>query len=191
MGEGGALVISDELYFETADIIWQKGTNRGAFIEGKVDKYTWVDRGSSYLPSELCAAYLYPALLCRDEINKNRLRSWEQYYEGLSGLKRNGILELPVVPPECEHNAHMFYIKTSDIGERTSLMHHLGEKGVSAVFHYVPLHSSPAGLRYGQFAGDDIYTTKESERLLRLPMYYDMKPADIEYIVGAVCAFYQ
>ncbi|MBQ3416797.1 MAG: dTDP-4-amino-4,6-dideoxygalactose transaminase [Ruminococcus sp.] len=191
MGEGGAVLVNREDCVERAEIIREKGTNRSRFIRGQVDKYTWVDIGSSYLQSELNCAYLYAQIENPDIINENRLASWNLYYDLLKELKDNGVIELPVIPEGCEHNAHMFYIKTKDIEERTALTAFLRENGVTAVFHYIPLHSSPAGLEFGRFFGEDKYTTKESERLLRMPMYYGLRENEIAYVCEKIKEFYQ
>ena len=191
MGEGGALLIRDEDKTERAEIIREKGTDRSKFLRGAIDKYTWVDMGSSYLPSELNAAYLLAELEEADMINENRLASWNAYYELLSPLADEGRIVLPVIPEECKHNAHMFYIKTKDIEERTALTVFLKENGIGSAFHYVPLHSAPAGARFGRFHGDDRYTTNTFERLLRLPMYYGLKPEEVEYIAGKIKEFYR
>ncbi|GIN90668.1 dTDP-4-amino-4,6-dideoxygalactose transaminase [Siminovitchia terrae] len=183
MGEGGALLIKNKSFLERAEIIREKGTNRSKFFRGQVDKYTWVDIGSSYLPSELNAAYLYAQLLVADKININRLRTWNKYYEGLLSLKEEGKIELPYIPSGCTHNGHMFYIKCKDMSVRTSLMDFLKQNNINTAFHYVPLHSSIAGLNYSRFHGEDIYTTRESERILRLPMYYNIKD---EYVVEVI-----
>lgn len=190
MGEGGALLIRDENNIEKAEIIREKGTNRSKFFRGQIDKYTWVDAGSSYLPSELNAAYLWAQMEAADEIYNNRMTSWNQYHAMLEELETEGKIERPVIPEECVHNAHMYYIKVKDLKERTNLISFLKERGVGAVFHYIPLHSSPAGKEYGRFHGEDKYTTKESERLLRLPLYYGLKSEDIEYVVSCVKDFY-
>lgn len=190
MGEGGALLIRNDENIEAAEIIREKGTNRSKFFRGQVDKYTWVEAGSSYLPSDLNAAYLYAQLEEAETINDQRLASWQRYYDGLTDLQQAGLLELPVVPEECKHNAHMFYIKTQDLKVRTELIAFLKEQGIGAVFHYVPLHSSAAGKKYGRFHGEDRYTTKESERLVRLPMYYGLTVEDVEKVVEAIHAFY-
>lgn len=190
MGEGGALLINNENDIERAEIIREKGTDRSKFLRGQIDKYTWVDCGSSYLPSELNAAHLYCQLEQADMINDDRLHSWNQYYELLKPLVDIGRIELPTVPNNCIHNAHMFYIKTKDIEERTALSTFLKQNGITASFHYIPLHSAPAGKKYGRFCGEDRYTTKESERLLRLPMYYGLKPSDIVFIVEVINNFY-
>lgn len=191
MGEGGALLIRDPKNVEKAEIIREKGTNRSKFFRGEIDKYTWVEAGSSYLPSELNAAYLYAQLEEADKIYQDRMNSWMQYYEQLKPLEQEEKIDLPFVPEVCVHNAHMFYIKARDLDERTKLISYLKEHGVWAVFHYIPLHSSPAGRKMGRFHGEDRYTTKESERLLRLPMYYGLKQSDIEYITDMVKAFYR
>ena len=191
MGEGGALLIRDESAVDRAEIIREKGTDRSKFLRGVVDKYTWVDMGSSYLPSEINAAYLFAQLEKADEINDDRKASWNKYYGMLSDLAEKGLIELPTVPKECEHNAHMFYIKTKDIEERSELAAHLKEKGVLAVFHYVPLHSAPAGRKFGRFHGEDRYTTATFERLLRLPMYYGLENDDIELTCEAIREFYR
>ena len=190
MGEGGALLIKDEAKVDRAEIIREKGTDRSRFLRGQIDKYTWVDMGSSYLPSEMNAAYLYAQLEAAEEINEDRKASWNAYYELLRPLADDGRIELPVIPAECEHNAHMFYIKTSGIEERTALSAYLKENGILAVFHYVPLHSAPAGKRFGRFSGEDRYTTSESDRLLRLPMFYGLKPDDLEFICDKVKEFF-
>lgn len=190
MGEGGAIVINNPQYIERAEIIREKGTNRSQFWRGQVDKYTWIEYGSSFLPSELNAAYLWGQLEIADEINNDRLTSWNEYYQNLTELKKKGCIELPFIPSDCLHNAHMFYIKVKDIGERTRLIEFLKHKDVGAVFHYVPLHSAPAGKKYGIFAGQDLYTTKESERLLRLPMYYGLKKKEIWSIIIKLQQFY-
>ena len=190
MGEGGALLIRDEKDRERAEIIREKGTDRSRFFRGQVDKYTWVDAGSSYLPSELNAAHLFAQLEQAERINADRLRSWERYQQMLLPLEREGMLSLPVVPKTCKHNAHMFYIKAKDLAERSRLIALLKERGILAVFHYIPLHSSPAGLQFGRFHGEDVYTTKESERLLRLPLYYGLSEADQNQVVAAVKEFY-
>ena len=192
MGEGGALLMAHEEDIERAEIFREKGTNRSKFYRGQIDKYTWVDFGSSYLPSELNAAYLYAQLEMADEIFDDRMRSWNRYYELLSPLAQEGKIELATIPKGCEHNAHMFYIKAKDLEERTALLSYLKEeKQILAVFHYIPLHSAPAGQQYGRFAGEDVYTTKESERLLRLPLYYGLKPEEVDYISEQVKAFYR
>ena len=190
MGEGGALVINNPAYNERAEILREKGTNRAKFFRGQVDKYTWVDFGDSYLPSELNAAYLWAQLLKADEINDSRLAIWRMYYEGLEKLADVEKIALPVVPDECRHNAHMFYIKCSDLRERTEFIAFMKQKGIGCVFHYIPLHSAPAGIKYGRFSGEDIFTTAESERLVRLPMYYGLPEDDVLYVIGSVKEFF-
>lgn len=182
MGEGGALVINRPDLIERAEILREKGTNRSRFLRGQVDKYTWVDVGSSYLPSELNAAYLYAQLELADEINHDRLKSWSAYQEALAPLQEKGLLELPAPPEGCRHNAHMFYIKVGGLEQRTRLIQFLKERGIGTAFHYVPLHSSPAGIGRGRFHGSDRYTTQESGRLLRLPMFYGL-PKEASRIV--------
>lgn len=191
MGEGGALLIKNADMIENAEILREKGTNRCKFFRGQIDKYTWVNYGSSYLPSELNAAYLWAELEMADIINEDRLRSWNHYYEGLQYLAENGKIDLPCIPKECEHNAHMFYIKAKDLDERTKLISYMKEHGIGCVFHYIPLHSAPAGRRFGRFCGEDIYTTKESERLMRLPMYYGLKLEDIDRVIETIEKFYK
>lgn len=191
MGEGGALLIKDERKIEEAEILREKGTNRSKFFRGQIDKYTWVNYGSSYLPSDMNAAYLYAQLQHADLINDDRLRSWKHYEEGLSDLAKAGIIELPTIPKECQHNAHMFYIKVGNLNERTKLIQHLKDCGILAVFHYIPLHTSPAGKKFGEFRGEDKYTTVESERLLRLPLYYGLKEEEIEFIIQKIEHFYR
>ncbi len=190
MGEGGAILINRPEQIEDAEIIREKGTDRSRFFRGQVDKYTWVNIGSSFLPSDINAAYLMAQLEMADEINENRLQSWARYNEGLQDLAKEGVIELPYIPEECAHNAHMFYIKTKDMEERKALISYLKERDIAAVFHYVPLHSAPAGLRFGRFHGEDRYTTKESERLLRLPMYYNLSESDQQKVIDAVHGFY-
>ena len=191
MGEGGAILLRDEEYCEKAEIIREKGTDRSKFLRGQVDKYSWVSAGSSYLPSDLNAAYLWAELEIADKINDDRLSSWNRYKEGLADLEKKGYLELPCVPEECKHNAHMFYIKVDDIEKRDALIRFLKEHGVQAVFHYVPLHSAPAGKVFGRMAGEDRYTTKESSRLLRLPMYYGLTEEDTDTVISAVKEFFK
>jgi len=190
MGEGGAILINRPEQIEDAEIIREKGTDRSRFFRGQVDKYTWVNIGSSFLPSDINAAYLMAQLEMADEINENRLQSWARYNEGLQDLAQEGVIELPYIPEECAHNAHMFYIKTKDMEERKALISYLKDRNIAAVFHYVPLHSAPAGLRFGRFHGEDRYTTKESERLLRLPMYYNLSESDQQKVIDAVHGFY-
>ena len=191
MGEGGAILIKDDKDAELAEIIREKGTNRSKFFRGQIDKYTWVEAGSSYLPSELNAAYLWAQLEMAEEINQNRLASWNLYKEILQELENQGKIELPYIPDGCQHNAHMFYIKAKDLEERTKLIEHLKKNDVLAVFHYIPLHTAPAGKKYGRFYGEDRFTTKESERLLRLPMYYNLENEKIEYICEKIKEFYK
>ncbi|MDZ7662808.1 dTDP-4-amino-4,6-dideoxygalactose transaminase [Thiohalophilus sp.] len=189
-GEGGLLIINDERFVERAEIIREKGTNRSQFFRGEVDKYTWVDIGSSYLPGELQAAYLWGQLEKADEINQNRLSIWNAYYEKLMNYRNSGLIELPVVPGYCQHNAHMFYIKVSNLEIRTELMKYLKKHEIVSTFHYVPLHSSPAGLEYGEFHGQDKFTTKESERILRLPVWYGMTDAHVFYVSDTIFKYF-
>lgn len=191
MGEGGALLIKDPQYVEEAEIIREKGTNRSKFFRGQIDKYTWVNYGSSYLPSDMNAAYLWAQLELADQINEKRLSLWNHYWELLTPLKEQGYIELPTVPEGCVHNAHMFYIKAKDLEERTRLIDFLKKNEIWSVFHYIPLHTAPAGMKFGEFHGEDRYTTKESERLCRLPMYYSLELDQVEYIVSKVKEFYQ
>lgn len=190
MGEGGMICLNNDQYVHRGEIIREKGTNRTKFFRGEVDKYSWVDIGSSYLPSEMNAAYLLPQLEIADKINSRRLELWQLYYEALSGLQQKGKIELPFIPKECSHNAHMFYIKARDLKERTALIEYLGEHEIKAVFHYVPLHSSAAGKKYGEFVGKDEYTTRESERLIRLPMFYSLRNEEAEYVASCIEKFY-
>ena len=191
MGEGGCILIKDPAAIEEAEIIREKGTNRSKFFRGQIDKYTWVDKGSSYLPSDMNAAYLWAQLELADKINSDRMNSWKMYEQQLRPLQESGRIELPYIPKECEHNAHMFYLKTRDLEERTALIGHLKEDGISAVFHYIPLHTAPAGLKFGRFAGKDVYTTKESERLVRLPMYYGLDKEDLLKVTDSIYRFYR
>ena len=190
MGEGGALLINAPEHIERAEILREKGTNRSKFFRGQVDKYTWVDIGDSYLPSELNAAYLWAQLQHAKEIQSDRMRVWQAYWEALHPLEKAGKLILPTVPEDCEHNAHMFYIKLRNLEERTKFIAYMRECDICSVFHYVPLHSSPAGLRFGRFHGKDEYTTKESERLARLPLYYRIDSEDLNHIIQKVKDFF-
>jgi dTDP-4-amino-4,6-dideoxygalactose transaminase len=190
MGEGGAILVNAPEYVERAEILREKGTDRARFFRGQVDKYTWVDIGDSFLPSELNAAYLWAQLEMADEINADRLRSWDSYRAAFADLERKGLAELPVVPEGCVHNAHMFYLKCRDLQERTAFIQFLKERDILAVFHYVPLHSAPAGLKFGRFAGNDRYTTSESDRLVRLPLYYGLTANDQAKVIRAVRDFY-
>lgn len=190
MGEGGAILIKNREDVERAEIIREKGTDRSKFFRGQVDKYTWVSKGSSYLPSDMNAAYLYAQFENEEKIYNDRMNSWNLYYAGLKGLAEKGQIELPFIPEDCIHNAHMFYIKTKDLYERTKLLSYLKESGIGAVFHYIPLHSAPAGLKYCIFNGEDKFTTKESERLIRLPMFYGLRNSDVEYIIEKIKTFY-
>ena len=191
MGEGGALLIRDEKDVEDAEVIREKGTNRSKYFRGQIDKYTWVNYGSSYLPSDMNAAYLYAQLEKAEEINEARLVCWNRYREQLAPLQEDGKLELPTVPKDCVHNAHMFYIKAKDLEERTALIAYLKENGILSVFHYIPLHTAPAGLKFGRFHGEDKYTTRESERLARLPMYYGLTLEQVDFICDTVKKFYR
>ena len=191
MGEGGALLIKDKENVERAEIIREKGTNRSKFFRGQIDKYTWVEAGSSYLPSDINAAYLWAQLEEADKIYEDRMRSWNLYDELFRDMSEEGIIETPYITEGCVHNAHMYYIKTKDLKERTELIQFLKDHGVNAVFHYIPLHSAPAGEKFGRFHGEDKYTTKESERLLRLPLYYGLTEEDVKTVVSAVRKFYK
>ncbi len=191
MGEGGAVSINNPKLIERSDIIREKGTNRTQFFNGQVDKYTWVDKGSSYLPSDILAAYLYPQLLIMDEMRQDRVDSFNYYKELLKPLEEEGKIDLPYIPEGCVHNGHMFYVKTKDLNERCELQTFLREKGVGTAFHYVPLHSAPEGLKVGRMFNEDKYTTKEFERLLRMPMYYKLGKENIEYVCDAIKEFYK
>jgi dTDP-4-amino-4,6-dideoxygalactose transaminase len=189
-GEGGLLIVNDEQFIKRSEIIREKGTDRSQFLRGMVDKYSWVDLGSSYLPSELQAAYLWGQLERVDEISSSRMNAWNYYYLALSALANKGLIELQSLPSECIHNAHMFYIKVKDVNERTKLISFLKDIGVQAVFHYIPLHSSVAGKDFSRFEGYDIYTTKESERLVRLPLWYSIDKKDMNTVIEGIVAFY-
>lgn len=190
MGEGGVLLIRESRNVEHAEVIREKGTNRSKFFRGEIDKYTWVDAGSSYLPSELNAAYLWGQIEIAEDIIAKRMSLWNLYYDGLMRLKEKGFIELPYIPKDCEHNAHIFYIKCKDLNERTELLSFLKRKDIGAVFHYIPLHTAPAGARFGRFHGEDIYTTVESERIIRLPLYYDMDEEVTEKVISAMEEYY-
>lgn len=188
-GEGGAILINNPKYIEKAEIVREKGTNRSMFWRGQVDKYTWVDLGDSFLPSELNAAYLWAQLEKADEILSNRMKSWGMYYDALKPLADNGKIEIPCLPLGCDHNAHMFWIKLPNLEERTKFISFMKEKGVECVFHYVPLHTAPAGEKFGRFSGIDEYTTKESDRLVRLPLYYGMDEESLCHVISAIRCF--
>ena len=189
MGEGGALVFQKNEYQEKAEILREKGTDRSKFFRGQVDKYRWIDYGSSYLPSEMNAAYLYAQLEECEKINQKRHQIYDTYHESLRDLEEQGKIQRPFVPEGCVHNAHMYYIKVKDLSVRSRLIAYLKEKGICTAFHYVPLHSSPAGEKFGRFSGEDVYTTKESERLLRLPMFYNLSMSDVDYITESIHQF--
>ncbi len=191
MGEGGALLVRDAKMAERAEIIREKGTNRSKFFRGEIDKYTWVDEGSSYLPSELNAAYLFAQLENANKIQASRLAAWDRYFANLTPLAEAGRIELPHVPEECTHNAHMFYLKAADLEERSALIAYLKARDISSVFHYIPLHSSPAGRALGRFSGEDRYTTRESERLLRLPLWFGIGEEQVDTVCEAIATFYQ
>ena len=190
MGEGGAVVFNQDDKAEEAEILREKGTNRSKFFRGQIDKYTWVDYGSSYLASDLNAAYLWAQLEMADSITANRMETFDFYQRELKDLADQGYLEQPFIPDYAKHNAQMYYIKLKDEPVRAALISYLKKQGVSTVFHYIPLHSAPAGRKYGRFHGEDRYTTKESERLLRLPMYYGLKQEDREKVVEAIHKFF-
>lgn len=190
MGEGGAIAINKKDYNEKAEVLREKGTNRAQFFRGQVAKYNWVGYGSSYLPSDLNAAYLWGQLQLASEINSNRLSIWERYYDVFQDLAVKGVVELPTVPDGCIHNAHMFYIKCKNLEIRTAYINFMKEQGVLCVFHYVPLHSAPAGLRYGRFWGVDRYTTSESDKLVRLPLYYNLTKKDQDYVIKKTLDFF-
>lgn len=191
MGEGGLILINQKEYVHRGEILREKGTNRAQFFRGEVDKYSWIDVGSSYLPSEMNAAYLMPQLEIAEEINEKRLKLWNLYYAELKELEEREKINLPYVPKECKHNAHIFYIKARSQKERTELIRFLGRHGVKAVFHYIPLHTSIAGRKFGEFVGKDRYTTEESRRLLRLPMYYALKEEEVKYVAACIKRFYE
>lgn len=190
MGEGGAIVINNEKYIEKAEILREKGTNRSQFFRGQVAKYNWVDFGDSYLQSDLNAAYLWAQLEMADEINNNRLETWNTYHEAFKPLEEKGIITLPTIPEGCVHNAHMFYIKCKDLETRQAYIKFMKENDILCVFHYVPLHSAPAGLKLGRFVGEDEHTTPDSDRLVRLPMYYNIAKADLEKVISKTLEFF-
>ena len=190
MGEGGALVINDAQYNEAAEVLREKGTNRSEFFRGQADKYTWVDFGGSYLPSDMNAAYLWAQLELADEINEDRLATWNKYYEVFKPLLEAGRIALPTVPDECVHNAHMFYMKCRDLEDRTKFISHMKNKDIQCVFHYIPLHSAPAGIKYGRFHGKEQYTTPESERLVRLPIYYHIEHQEAETVIHETLRYF-
>ena len=189
MGEGGALLIRDPEHNDDAEILREKGTNRARFFRGQVDKYTWVNYGSSYLPSDMNAAYLWAQLQEADKINDNRLAIWNTYSQAFAPLAAAGRIEVPTIPEGCVHNAHMYYIKLRDLDDRTAFIKYLKDKGIVAVFHYVPLHSAPAGRKFGRFHGEDRYTTSEGDRLVRLPLYYGLTPEDQQYVIATAMEY--
>ncbi|MBK8453866.1 MAG: dTDP-4-amino-4,6-dideoxygalactose transaminase [Thiofilum sp.] len=189
-GEGGLLLINDERFIERAEIIREKGTNRSLFFRGMVDKYTWVDIGSSYLPSEIQAAYLWGQLERAEVINNNRLTTWDHYYTAFNDLQQHGILSLPITPAECQQNGHMFYLKCRDIEQRSAFLAHMSKNNILSVFHYIPLHSAPAGKQFGRFHGTDRYTTQDSERLVRLPIWFGMERKTQQAVTQAVSEFF-
>lgn len=190
MGEGGAILINDENYIEKAEVLREKGTNRSQFYRGQVAKYNWVDFGDSYLQSDLNAAYLWAQLEMADQINKDRLNTWHKYYSAFKHLEKEGKIVLPAVPEGCVHNAHMFYLKCENLDTRQVFIEYMKKHGILCVFHYVPLHSAPAGIKFGRFSGEDKYTTSESDKLVRLPMYYGMKDDDIEKVIDKTLSFF-
>lgn len=189
MGEGGALLFQDDAYLERAEILREKGTDRSKFFRGQIDKYTWVSYGSSYLPSDMNAAYLYAQMEEADKINDKRMQIYDYYHEHLAVLEEKGLIERPYLPEGTVHNAHMYYIKVKDLAVRSDLIAYLKEHGIHCVFHYIPLHSAPAGMKYGRFHGEDRYTTRESERLMRLPMYYSLSMEDVAYVIETMLAY--
>lgn len=189
-GEGGLLTINDEAFADRAEIIREKGTNRARFFRGMVDKYTWVDLGSSYLPSEFNAAFLYSQLEHADLIQGNRMATWSLYDKNLRDFARTGAIELPVIPEFCQHNAHMYYIKVQDVHVRTKLIEYMKAHDITTVFHYIPLHTAPFGIAHGRFEGKDVWTTRESERLLRLPLYYGITESDVGKVCSTLKAFF-
>lgn len=191
MGEGGAIIINDPTYSDRSEIIREKGTNRARFFRGQVDKYTWVDYGSSYLPSDLNAAYLWGQLECAEKINNDRLHTWNRYHEAFLPLQEQGLVQLPCIPEGCIHNAHMYYLKFDSLEQRTRFISYLKERGIQACFHYIPLHSSPAGMRFGSFFGEDENTTKISEQLVRLPLYYGLRESDCNAVIRAVLDYFE
>lgn len=190
MGEGGAIVINNPIYAERAEILREKGTNRTKFFRGQVDKYTWVDIGDSFLPSEMNAAYLWAQLQNAELIYNDRMKTWNAYFNAFKPLEKKHLLCLPKIPDSCTHNAHMFYIKLNDLEQRQNFIMYMKENGVGCVFHYIPLHSAPAGLLYGRFAGKDVFTTSESEKLVRLPMFYGLSEADRNFVIHTVLRYF-
>ena len=191
MGEGGAILINNENYIEKAEILREKGTNRAQFFRGQVAKYNWVDFGDSYLQSDLNAAYLWAQLEMADEINDNRLATWNAYFNAFKPLEDAGIISLPTIPEECVHNAHMFYLKTKDLKTRQEFIQYMRDNEIQCTFHYVPLHSAPAGLKFGRFVGEDEHTTPDSDRLVRLPMYYNIDKKDLEKVINKTLEFFE
>lgn len=190
MGEGGAILINNESDIERAEILREKGTNRSQFYRGQVAKYNWIDFGDSYLQSDLNAAYLWAQLEVADEINNNRLTTWNRYWEAFVPLANRGVFELPTIPEECIHNAHMFYLKCKDLDTRQAYIKFMRENDILCVFHYVPLHSAPAGIKFGRFNGEDQYTTSESDKLVRLPMYYNISDKDLDKVIRLTISFF-
>nr|WP_315023590.1 dTDP-4-amino-4,6-dideoxygalactose transaminase [uncultured Aminipila sp.] len=191
MGEGGAVCVNQSMFEEKAEIIREKGTNRSAFIRGEIDKYTWISQGSSYLPSDINAAMLLAQLEVAEQINEQRLKAWNYYYKLLKSLETEGILQLPQIPENCVHNAHMFFVLVNDCNKRDSLLEYMKKNNIMATFHYIPLHLSPAGLKYGSFVGDDKNTISISKQIIRLPLYYGINIEDIEHICKVIEEFFK
>jgi dTDP-4-amino-4,6-dideoxygalactose transaminase len=190
-GEGGSLVINNKKFIERAEIIREKGTNRSQFFRGQVDKYTWVDIGSSYLPGEIIAAFLMAQLDNASEINKRRIDIWDMYHKSLKELEEKEYIRRPFIPDECEHNGHLYYILLKDLETRTKLIEYLKSKDILSVFHYIPLHSSPAGKKYTKVSGSMSVTDNVSERLVRLPLFYDITDDEVTYIVNTISSFFK
>lgn len=185
-GEGGALLLNEHRWIERAEIIREKGTNRKEFFRGHVDKYSWVDIGSSYLPSEINAAFLWAQLEEAEAITQSRTIVWQHYHEAFADLEQRGYLRRPIIPPECQHNSHLYYLLFPNLHTRTNVLEQLGQAGVNAVFHYIPLHSSPAGQRYGRSVGTLLHTNKASDCLLRLPLWVGMQDKEVSFVIDTV-----
>lgn len=190
-GEGGAILLNDNKLIERAEIMREKGTDRSQFFRGERDKYTWRDMGSSFLPSELQAAYLYAQLQSAEIINNKRLILWQNYQQALNFYQHKGLIELPIIPKYCQPNGHLFWLKLQSSADRSMFIDYLKQNKILAVFHYIPLHSSPAGERFGRFVGEDCFTTKESERLVRLPLFYNLSYRDQQRVIETTLRYFE
>lgn len=185
-GEGGALLINSPEFAERAEILWEKGTDRGRFFRGQVDKYTWVDIGSSYLPGEIIAAFLWAQMEQAEDITARRMKAWDAYHAAFADVEQQSLLRRPIVPSECQHNAHMYYLLLQDLSQRSDMLAKLKAQGINAVFHYVPLHNATAGKRFGRAHADMSVTVSASDRLLRLPLWVELEQSEVNMVISVV-----